>query len=93
MSQIIGNIVIIAILAVVIGLALRKTISGFKSELRGEGCASCGSRSSCQSFRKNVSNKDKTAEGESATASCSLCCGSNSNYKPDQKAFKRFCKR
>jgi len=89
MSQIISNVAVIVILVVIVVLALKKTIISLKREMNGEGCASCGNRSSCQTMIK----KKKSGSGGSTTESYDCCSGSGINYKPDKKAFKRFCKR
>ncbi|GEM_PF-2404003 len=89
MSQIISNVVVVVLLVVIVGLALKKTIINLKGEMNGEGCASCGNRSSCQSMTK----KKKSGSSGSTTESYDCCSESAIHYKPDKKAFEKFCKR
>ena len=42
MPSVIGNIIVILILAVVVYFAGRRTIRDIRAELNGEGCSSCG---------------------------------------------------
>lgn len=59
MSPILGNIIVIAVLAVTIFFAGRATVRELKKEVSGQGCSGCagGSCSSCASFRKNIDKK------------------------------------
>ncbi|MEE3481858.1 MAG: FeoB-associated Cys-rich membrane protein [Lachnospiraceae bacterium] len=59
MSPIIGNIIVIAILAVVIFFAARATYRELKREVSGQGCSGCtgGSCSSCASASKNIDRR------------------------------------
>lgn len=59
MSPILGNIIVIAALAVIIFFAGRATYRELKKEVSGQGCSGCagGSCSSCASAPKNIDRK------------------------------------
>ncbi len=59
MSPIVGNIIVIAVLAVIIFFAGRATYRELKKEASGQGCSGCagGSCSSCASAPKNIDRK------------------------------------
>ena len=47
MSPIIGNAIVIVILAVILFFAGRSTLRTFKNEVSGKGCAGCSGKCSC----------------------------------------------
>ena len=59
MSPILGNIIVIALLAVAVFFAARATYRELKREISGRGCSGCdgGSCSSCASAPKNIDQK------------------------------------
>ncbi|MBQ6545766.1 MAG: hypothetical protein IJL72_08495 [Lachnospiraceae bacterium] len=68
MPQEIGTIIVVAILAVIIFFAGRRTLRDIRAELNGQGCSSCGGGcsgncASCGSAAGCTSAKAKKARG------------------------------
>lgn len=62
MSPVIGNLIVIAILAVIVFFSLRTCIRMMRDSLTGKGCSGCGSAGQCSCGCASCGQKKKTAQ-------------------------------